>query len=60
MKLGVFSVLLGGKTLADALDLVTACLCEAGCPSCAGPTGEADDGIKSAVLRILSAVLQSS
>ena len=41
------------RLLAGARDLIAACACEAGCPSCVGPLGEIGEGGKAAALRIL-------
>ena len=46
--------------LADALGLVSACPCEAGCPSCVGPAGDSGEGAKAAAVRILTAVLEAA
>ncbi len=43
------------ELLAACLDLVAACPCEAGCPSCVGPAGDGPGGAKAAAVRILSA-----
>ncbi len=45
------------RMLKQALELVSACPCEAGCPSCVGPLGEVGEQGKSAALRILKALL---
>lgn len=45
------------RMLKQALELVSACPCEAGCPSCAGPLGEVGEQGKSGAVRILSALL---
>lgn len=45
------------RMLTQALELVTGCACEAGCPSCVGPLGEVGEQGKSAAVRILRAVL---
>jgi DEAD/DEAH box helicase domain-containing protein len=45
--------------LRDTLDLVTACACTAGCPSCVGPAGESGEASKEAALAILAAALPS-
>jgi DEAD/DEAH box helicase domain-containing protein len=41
------------RLLAGARDLIRACGCESGCPSCVGPVGEVGDRGKEASLRIL-------
>jgi DEAD/DEAH box helicase domain-containing protein len=46
-----------GKLLAGTLDLITECPCEAGCPSCVGPTGEIGDRGKEVAIRILRLLL---
>lgn len=46
-----------GRMLTQALELVSACPCEAGCPSCVGPLGEVGEQGKSAALRILRGLL---
>ena len=45
---------LRSKLLADALDLVERCGCDAGCPACVGPIGEVGEGGKQAIFRLLS------
>ena len=45
---------LSGKLLADALDLLKSCACEAGCPACVGPIGEVGERGKEAALQILT------
>jgi DEAD/DEAH box helicase domain-containing protein len=44
---------LRGKLLAATLQLITACPCESGCPSCVGPAGDTGDGAKQAAQRFL-------
>jgi DEAD/DEAH box helicase domain-containing protein len=46
-----------GKLLARARDLLAACRCEAGCPSCVGPAGELGPRGKEASSRILEGLL---
>lgn len=41
------------RLLSGAQDLIRACGCESGCPSCVGPVGEVGDRGKAAALRIL-------
>jgi DEAD/DEAH box helicase domain-containing protein len=48
------------RLLAGALDLLSACPCEAGCPSCVGPEGEVGKGGKHAAARILNALLEET
>ncbi|MHB1417708.1 MAG: DEAD/DEAH box helicase, partial [Chloroflexota bacterium] len=43
--------------LARCLELVTACPCEDGCPSCVGPAGEVGEGAKETAKRILRDML---
>jgi DEAD/DEAH box helicase domain-containing protein len=40
-------------------ELISACLCENGCPSCVGPAGEKSERTKEAALAILAALLPS-
>jgi DEAD/DEAH box helicase domain-containing protein len=40
-----------------ARDLISACGCEAGCPSCVGPPGETGAGAKTAALALLEVLL---
>jgi DEAD/DEAH box helicase domain-containing protein len=42
--------------LANAAQLIEACACEAGCPSCVGPAGEIGEKGKEAARRILAAL----
>ncbi|MBK9170303.1 MAG: DEAD/DEAH box helicase [Bryobacterales bacterium] len=44
------------KLLAHAADLIGACPCESGCPSCVGPAGETGERGKEAASRILAAL----
>ncbi len=46
-----------GKLLRGAADLLAACGCEAGCPSCVGPAGEVSARGKEAAARILEQLL---
>jgi DEAD/DEAH box helicase domain-containing protein len=60
---GIF--LRSGELLSDALELVSSCSCEAGCPSCVGPGGpegaeNPDADPKGAALRILAALVRSA
>lgn len=45
------------RALRGARDLISACRCEAGCPSCVGPAGEIGERGKEAALRILDELL---
>jgi DEAD/DEAH box helicase domain-containing protein len=45
------------KLLADAAQLLEACPCEAGCPSCVGPIGEVGPRGKQAAKQILAALV---
>jgi DEAD/DEAH box helicase domain-containing protein len=47
-----------GKLLSHARDLLAACPCEAGCPSCVGPIGEVGERGKEAAGRILEELLK--
>jgi DEAD/DEAH box helicase domain-containing protein len=47
-----------GKLLEYARDLLAACPCEEGCPSCVGPVGEVGTRGKEAAGRILGALLE--
>jgi DEAD/DEAH box helicase domain-containing protein len=51
---------LTARLLAGAKEVLTACACEAGCPSCAGPVGETGEGAKGGALRILNELTQAS
>jgi DEAD/DEAH box helicase domain-containing protein len=44
------------KLLRHASELIAACRCEAGCPSCVGPAGEVGERGKEAAGRILAAL----
>jgi DEAD/DEAH box helicase domain-containing protein len=48
------------ELMQDALDLVSACPCEAGCPSCVGPPGESGEDAKPTALTVLAAALRSA
>ena len=41
------------KIIAAALDLVSKCPCEMGCPSCVGPVAENGEGAKTLVIAML-------
>ena len=45
------------KLLAGALEVLTGCDCEMGCPACVGPVGEAGETGKQATLRLLRELL---
>jgi DEAD/DEAH box helicase domain-containing protein len=45
------------RLIQTALDLITACPCEAGCPSCVGPVGEVGEKGKEVAVRIVVALL---
>ena len=49
-----------GKLLEHARDLIVACGCEEGCPSCVGPVGEVGTRGKEAAARIVAALLAGS
>lgn len=44
------------RLIAAAAELIAACPCENGCPSCVGPAGETGDGGKQTAVRILEAL----
>ncbi len=48
------------ELLRAALDLASACACEAGCPSCVGPPNEVGPRGKEGVIRILRTMLASN
>jgi DEAD/DEAH box helicase domain-containing protein len=48
------------RALHGAFELIRACPCEAGCPSCVGPAGEVGERGKEAALRILTELLRSA
>jgi DEAD/DEAH box helicase domain-containing protein len=48
---------MNAKLLAASRDLIAACPCESGCPSCVGPEGETGSRGKEIALRILDALL---
>ncbi|GAB4250806.1 DEAD/DEAH box helicase [Deferrisoma sp.] len=50
----------GRDLLESALDLLGACRCEAGCPSCVGPPGEVGPEAKGAARRILERLLRTA
>ncbi len=45
------------QLLERAAELIGACPCESGCPSCVGPAGEVSEGGKAAAMRIVQALL---
>ena len=45
------------RLLTGAMDVLTACLCQDGCPACVGPIGEVGERGKQSALRILSELL---
>ena len=45
------------QLLSGARDLISACPCESGCPSCVGPEGETGSQGKQTALRVLAALL---
>ena len=47
---------LAPRLLAQTAELLAACGCEAGCPSCVGPVGEIGERGKEAARRILAAL----
>jgi DEAD/DEAH box helicase domain-containing protein len=49
---------LAERAMAQTAELIAACPCEAGCPSCVGPAGETGESGKAAALRILRASLR--
>ncbi len=49
-----------GKLLEHATDLLAACPCESGCPSCVGPVGEVGERGKEAAARILAELRKSA
>ncbi len=51
---------MAGKLIAHAAELLRACPCESGCPSCVGPVGEIGDRGKEAARRILAELLKAS
>ncbi|MCC7196420.1 MAG: DUF1998 domain-containing protein [Gemmatimonadaceae bacterium] len=51
---------LRGKLLAATLQLITACPCESGCPSCVGPAGDTGDGAKQAAQRFLIGLMSEA
>ena len=48
------------KLLAGALDVLTGCACDAGCPACVGPIGEVGERGKEAAARILREMISTS
>ena len=50
---------LAERALAQTAELIAACPCEAGCPSCVGPAGEVGEMGKAAALRILGGLSRS-
>ena len=51
---------LRGKLLEGAIEALSGCGCEDGCPSCVGPLGEVGEGGKKAAGRILAALVEES
>lgn len=51
---------LSRELLQAALELVQACPCEAGCPSCVGPVGEVGEGAKQNAVRLLEEMIERS
>ena len=50
---------MAGRLLKGAAEMLAACPCDAGCPSCVGPVGEVGDRGKEAASRILRELLSS-
>jgi len=48
---------MAGRLLKGAAEMLAACPCDAGCPSCVGPVGEVGDRGKEAASRILGELL---
>lgn len=48
------------RLLSGALELMEECPCEAGCPSCVGPTGEIGERGKEVAIRILRLLLEGA
>src|SRR5262249_50490078 len=48
------------KLLDGTAQLLAACPCESGCPSCVGPAGDTGDGAKNAAQRFLIALREQS
>ena len=47
------------RLVQTAADLIAACPCESGCPSCVGPVGEVGEKGKAVALRITAALLET-
>ncbi len=47
------------KLVEAAAELIRACPCETGCPSCVGPAGETGEGGKAAAARVLAELLRA-
>ena len=46
------------RLVQTAADLIGACPCESGCPSCVGPVGEVGEKGKEVALRVAAALLE--
>ena len=49
---------LAGRALEQSAELIAACPCATGCPSCVGPPGETGEDAKAASLRMLNAIVR--